>query len=82
MKRLKKQATATLLSKETYSYYDIDSPYDIPDYEIIYLYTYQALNYLSIGNILKAQSSLDNLGVAGIWVDKQKNASWWYERSN
>ena len=39
---------------------------------IAYLYTYQALNYLSIGNISKAQSSLDNLDVAGIWIDKQK----------
>jgi hypothetical protein len=40
-----KQTKAILLSKSTYSYYDIKDSFNIPDFAKTFLYTYQALNY-------------------------------------
>lgn len=67
-----KETKAILLSKDTYSYYDINSAYNIPDYEITFLYTYQALNYLKINNIKEALKSLNNLDNADMWYKQQQ----------
>lgn len=66
-----KQAKRTLLDKNTYNYYDIKTPYSIPDYAISFLYTYQALNYLKINDIKQAMTSLDKLDRAKVWLDQQ-----------
>ncbi|WP_200883200.1 hypothetical protein [Candidatus Francisella endociliophora] len=66
-----KQAKRIILDKNTYNYYDIRTAYNIPDYAISFLYTYQALNYLKTNSIKEAQKSLDNLEIAKIWADQQ-----------
>lgn len=65
------QAKKILLDKNTYNYYDIKTAYNIPDYAISFLYTYQALNYLRTNNVNLALKSLDNLGTAKIWRNEQ-----------
>ncbi|WP_173647422.1 hypothetical protein [Francisella uliginis] len=71
-KELLKKTKSILLSKDTYSYYDIKSAYNIPDYEITFLYTYQALNYLKTNNLKEALKSLNNLDNASIWYNQQQ----------
>ncbi|MED7818851.1 MULTISPECIES: hypothetical protein [unclassified Francisella] len=66
-----KKTKEILLSKDTYSYYNIKSAYNIPDYEITFLYTYQALNYLKTNNIKEALKSLDSLDNASRWYEQQ-----------
>ncbi|MDE5014908.1 hypothetical protein NAI47_13360, partial [Francisella tularensis subsp. holarctica] len=66
------QAKKILLNRYTYNYYDIKSTYDIPDYAITLLYTYQALNYLETNNIKEAIQSLNNIDNAKIWSDEQE----------
>ncbi len=66
------QVKKILLNRNTYNYYDIKTAYDIPDYAITFLYTYQALNYLETNNIKEAIQSLNNLDNAKIWRDEQE----------
>ncbi|MED7788733.1 hypothetical protein [Francisella sp. 19X1-34] len=67
-----KKTKSILLSKDTYSYYDIKSAYNIPDYEITFLYTYQALNYLKTNNVKEALKSLNSLDNATMWYNQQQ----------
>ena len=66
-----KQAKATLFDKSTYNYYDIKSSYNIPDFSMAFLYTYQALNYLKTNNAKQALDTLKNLGNAKLWRNQQ-----------
>ncbi|AJI46843.1 hypothetical protein BF30_1909 [Francisella philomiragia] len=66
------QAKKILLDKNTYNYYDIKTAYNIPDYAISFLYTYQALNYLKTNDVNQALKSLDSLDTAKIWRDEQE----------
>ena len=66
-----KQAKAALLDKGTYSYYDIKSTYDIPDFATTFLYTYQALNYLKTNDAKQALDTLKNLDNAKLWANQQ-----------
>ncbi|MEY8766178.1 MULTISPECIES: hypothetical protein [Francisella] len=65
------QAKKFLLNKNTYNYYDIKTSYNIPDYAISFLYTYQALNYLKTNDVNQALKSLDSLETAKIWRNEQ-----------
>ncbi|MDE4992623.1 hypothetical protein NAH07_11825, partial [Francisella tularensis subsp. holarctica] len=60
------------LNRNTYNYYDIKSKYDIQDYSITLLYTYQALNNLETNNIKEAIQTLNNLDNAKICRDEQE----------
>ena len=71
-KEFLKKTKAILLNKDTYSYYDIKSAYNIPDYEITFLYTYQALNYLKTNNLKEALISLNSLDNASMWYNQQQ----------
>ncbi|ASG69033.1 hypothetical protein CDV26_07735 [Francisella halioticida] len=71
-KEFLKKTKAILLSKDTYSYYDIKSAYNISDYEITFLYTYQVLNFLKTNNIKDAIKSLSSLDNANIWYIQQQ----------
>ena len=66
------QSKKILLNRNTYNYYDIKNAYNIPDYAITFLYTYQALNYLETNNIKEAIQALDSLDKAKIWSDEQE----------
>ncbi len=67
-----KKTKSILLGKDTYSYYNIKSAYNIPDYEITFLYTYQALNYLKTNNVKEALNSLNSLDNAAMWYNQQQ----------
>lgn len=66
-----KQAKSILLNKESYNYYDIRTAYNIPDYAIANLYTYQALNYLKTDQADKALEVLRKLDTAKLWTAQQ-----------
>ena len=65
------QAKQILFNKDTYNYQGVKTPYYIPDYEIEFLYTYQALNYLKANNAKKALESLQQLDKANSWAMQQ-----------
>ena len=48
-------------------------PYDIADYEMTFLYTYQALNYLSQNNLSDALVSIRRLSNAQYWIVQQRS---------
>ncbi|GAB4224394.1 MAG: hypothetical protein Kow0076_7080 [Francisella sp.] len=70
-KQYLEQVKQLLSNKDYYNYYDVTTSYDIPDYEITFLYVYQALNYLEDNNVKKALQSLNSIERAKLWYDKQ-----------
>ncbi|QLE78289.1 hypothetical protein FLM55_00475 [Francisella sp. Scap27] len=66
-----KKAKSIVLDRKSYNYYDIKTAYNIPDYAISNLYTYQALNYLKTNQVKNALSELDKLPSAELWTTQQ-----------
>ena len=64
-------ANKIIKNKNTYNYFNNDTPYYIPDYEMSYLYIYQALNYLKLGNLDKAINILSEISNTKFWQSRE-----------
>jgi uncharacterized protein len=52
---------------------DVELPYSTPSYEQVFLYAYQAQNYMSLGDIPNALVSIRRLSQAQAWVKMQRD---------